>query len=202
MTRQKATTPEQILAVAIELFNAKGTAAMSTNHIAEAAGISPGNLYYHFKNKRDILRGILERMTADWDGAYAPFAGGVPDAAQLRAVIAQTYELLWDYRFFYRELVALLRSDVVLARRYRAIYRQRQQEQFALFDRLVAAGYARAPKSRAEIQETLTLVWLVGNYWLIHLETNGDAITPENVQQGVELVMRLLAPYFIKEFMQ
>ena len=202
MARPKATTPEQILAVAIELFNAKGTAAMSTNHIAKAAGISPGNLYYHFQNKQAILRAILECMVDDWNQAYAPFEGSVTDIAQLRAVIARTYDLLWDYRFFYRELVALLRNDAVLARRYRAIYRQRQQEQLALFDRMVAAGYVRAPKNRDEITQVLTLAWLVGNYWLVHLETNGDAISPENVQQGVDLVMRLLTPYLIKEILQ
>lgn len=195
MAKRDATTREQILSTAVELFNAKGTAAVSTNHIAKAAGISPGNLYYHYKNKNDILRAILEQMVEAWTGAYAPSTGtdfGVP---QLRAVIEHSYTLLWEYRFFYREMVALLRHDAVLARRYRLIYHQRQAEQIALFEQLVAAGLARAPKNRAEIQETLTIVWLAGNYWLIHLETNGDAITPETVQRGVDLVMRLLTPY-------
>ncbi len=43
-----ASTKQAILTTAIDLFNDKGTAAVSTNHIAEAMGISPGNLYYHF----------------------------------------------------------------------------------------------------------------------------------------------------------
>jgi len=55
---KRASTRQAILTTAIELFNEKGTAAVSTNHIAEAMAISPGNLYYHFANKEEIIRHI------------------------------------------------------------------------------------------------------------------------------------------------
>ena len=52
---------ERILDAALALFNDSGTARISTNHIAAAAGISPGNLYYHFQNKEEIIRALFER---------------------------------------------------------------------------------------------------------------------------------------------
>ena len=38
-------TKDRIIETAIGLFNIHGTKAISTNHIAKAMGISPGNLY-------------------------------------------------------------------------------------------------------------------------------------------------------------
>ena len=55
-----------ILDAALNLFNERGTAKVTTNHIAEALGMSPGNLYYHFRNKAEIVRGLFARIAAEW----------------------------------------------------------------------------------------------------------------------------------------
>ena len=53
---------ERIVDTALQLFNERGSATVSTNHIAAAARISPGNLYYHFRNKEEIVRALFERL--------------------------------------------------------------------------------------------------------------------------------------------
>ena len=58
-------TRKRILETALRLFNEFGTAAVSTNRIAAEAGISPGNLYYHYRNKEEIIRGLVEDLLAD-----------------------------------------------------------------------------------------------------------------------------------------
>jgi AcrR family transcriptional regulator len=190
------TTYDFVLDTAVTLFNEQGTAAISTNHIAEAAGISPGNLYYHFKNKDDIIRAIFDRMVEDWNVVYLIPTDAAFDLTVLRGALRQNFDLLWRYRFFYRELGALVRHDRQLGKRHKAIQEQRQREQLALFDRLAAAGVFKWPRKRAEVEETLTIAWIVGNYWLAHLESSGETVTPELMQQGVELILRLFTPYF------
>ena len=192
------TTRDFVLDTAVTLFNEQGTAAVSTNHIAEAAGISPGNLYYHFKNKDDIIRAVFDRMVEEWNAVYLVPADAVFDLAMLREALRQNFDLLWRYRFFYRELGALVRHDRQLGKRHKAIQEQRQREQLALFDRLAAAGVFKWPRKRSEVEETLTIAWIVGNYWLAHLESGGETVTPELMQQGVELILRLFTPYLNK----
>ncbi|MFD1638217.1 TetR/AcrR family transcriptional regulator [Evansella tamaricis] len=69
----KTKTKDKITETAIELFNEHGTSQVSTNHIAEKMGISTGNLYYHFKNKEEIIREILEWMITDWGQLWSNF---------------------------------------------------------------------------------------------------------------------------------
>ena len=195
MTRT-AVTQEAILTAAIDLFNKSGTAAISTNHIAAAAGISPGNLYYHFQNKEHILRAILEQMTGVWDEVYVLPEDAAFTVETLRQILRRNFELVWRYRFFYRELVALLRHDRELAKRYRAIRQRRQSQQLQRFQQLAASGALRQPVSSVEAESLLTIGWLVSDYWLAFLESGGESVNADQIQQGVDLIMRVYAPYF------
>ena len=61
-------TKDKITNKALELFNEFGTNAVSTNHIAKALEMSPGNLYYHFKNKEEIIQELLKKMIEEYKG--------------------------------------------------------------------------------------------------------------------------------------
>lgn len=64
------TKKEKIIYTALKLFNESGSNSVTTNHIADKMGISPGNLYYHFANKKEIIRKILEIMTIEYDEIF------------------------------------------------------------------------------------------------------------------------------------
>lgn len=50
----------RILTAAVEIFAKKGYANSSTKEIAQRAGVSEGNLFNHFKNKRGLLDAIIQ----------------------------------------------------------------------------------------------------------------------------------------------
>ena len=56
-------TYNRIIENSLILFNEQGERNISTNHIAAHLGISPGNLYYHFKNKDEIIVQLFKRYS-------------------------------------------------------------------------------------------------------------------------------------------
>jgi len=192
--RSSEQTRHTILTRAVELFNERGTDAVTTNILAEAASISPGNLYYHFPNKEAIIRAILEQMIRDWDGAYQALDLATFGPEALRGLLSEIFRLTWQYRFFYRELIALLRRDEALRARYQAIYQQRLADQNALVARL-AELHGGEPGDSAGVDRALRVAWILGDSWLLHLETIGQPVEPESMQEGVELILSVLAPY-------
>ena len=55
-------TKEKILTASHKLFSKRGYEAVSVSEIAGELGITKGELYRHYKNKRDIFDSIVKRM--------------------------------------------------------------------------------------------------------------------------------------------
>jgi len=188
-------TRTRILDAALALFNERGTAAVSTNHIAAAAGLSPGNLYYHFADKQEIIRALYDRYTAAHGDLWELGPGGRADLATLRAGLARGMELAWQYRFAERELVALLRADPQLQASYRDAYERRLAQWTAFGAQLAARGVIRPPRPPATIADLAIAVWLIGGNWLPFLEITGNPHDPRQVARGGDIVLAVLAPY-------
>ena len=92
-------TKDRILAASLQLFNEQGERNITTNHIAAHLDISPGNLYYHFKNKQDIIAALFNRYQNRVEDILQ-----VPKDRPLQPMDKLTYiqsvfQGLWDYRF-------------------------------------------------------------------------------------------------------
>jgi len=186
---------EQIIDTAIELFNEAGTGAVSTNHIAEALGISPGNLYYHFRNKEEIIRAIFARMGAAWSEVNTLPADRPPTIADLHRLFGGNFATLWEYRFYYRELLALMGRDPQLRQGYEAVRRQGFANIEVLIQRLIEADVLAVP-GEAKIRSQLAqMCWLVADFWLPFVELGGEPVGPAQLREGVDLIMRILHPY-------
>lgn len=87
----------EILHAAARVFRRRGIAAAGMREIAEEAGLSPGNLYYYFDSKDELLlfcqERTLEHMLAAVEAAKAL---GQSCAAQLRAVLRAHVHALLD----------------------------------------------------------------------------------------------------------
>ena len=145
-------TRRRITETCLLLFNEAGEPAVSTNQIADAVDISPGNLYYHFRRKSDIVTDLFDlyraRITPLLEVPEQPVLH-VDDAWLLLHLM---FETVWDYRFIYRDLDSLLgRYDSLRARLQRVI----RGKENAL--RRVCDGLVRSGSMLADDQETRQL---------------------------------------------
>ncbi|MGD8634397.1 MAG: TetR/AcrR family transcriptional regulator [Anaerolineales bacterium] len=188
-------TREKILDSALALFNENGTSAISTNHIAAEAGISPGNLYYHFRNKEDIIAALFERLFEMWDETYQLPAGRAPKLADFENLIAANYQLIWEFRFAYRELAILLRSNPDLQVRYQELRRRGYAGFSNLIETFAQAGVLTMPGTSQEMRALTDLCWIVSEQWPVDLELRGQPFDEAGIQSGIMVLRHIFRPY-------
>ncbi len=186
-------TKNNIIQKAIDLFNECGTAAISLNALAKALDISTGNLQYHYHSKEEILRAILEIMFNDWNTVYQEMDTGSFTADTLRRSLRVSFSLVWKYRFFYRELNALLRHDAILAKRYAAIQEQRLAQQEAFTKQVAKASGVRL--TSRELHNIVLIGWVLSNSWLSYVESTGQPVEETTMDEAVEILMQHYKPY-------
>ncbi len=64
-------TREALLDAAERVFEQRGVSRTSLNHIAEAAGVTRGAVYWHFKDKADLFNAMMERVTLPLESELA-----------------------------------------------------------------------------------------------------------------------------------
>ena len=188
-------TRERILDASLAMFNAQGEPNVTTNHIADELGISPGNLYYHYRNKDDIVERLFARYEARMDDALVAPEGRLPNLEDVWLQLHLVFECMWEYRFLYRDLVDILARNRKLRQRFARILNRAAASAETVLDGLAHAEILRATQD--EIHATAENVLLVATFWLNYHAVRGA--NPEPVQndlsQGIYQVMLLIAPF-------
>jgi len=79
---RRLSTPERILHAAAARIVAGGTANLSMQDVADAAGVSKGLIHYHFHDKETLLTRLIEWMTRESiERESATLARSVPKTA-------------------------------------------------------------------------------------------------------------------------
>lgn len=189
MARQ---TRQRILDASLAMFNEQGEPNVTTNHIADELEISPGNLYYHFRNKDDIIEQLFARYEERMDAALVAPEGRLRDLEDIWLQLHLVFEAIWDYRFLYRDLVDILSRNRRLRLRFARILRRAADNATSGMRGLVQAGVMRA--SAAEVEATATNILVLATFWLNYASVRGDKDEHEAIRRGIVQVMMLLSP--------
>jgi AcrR family transcriptional regulator len=189
-------TRQRILAESLRLFNEEGEANVTTGAIAAALGISPGNLYYHFRNKEEIVEQLFRRFEERMDVEPA-IAADAPGAIEdLWLYLHLMLEAIWEFRFLYRNLDDLTARNRKLRGHFNRMAERKLAAVVSLCERLVAARAMRA--GAEEIHALARNVLVVATYWLNFQSLRGRSGAPDaDLGQGAYQVMALVAPYLV-----
>jgi len=117
-----------ILLTAIDCFSRHGYAGTSIDRIARAAGVTKGALYYHFKDKEQLLfAAVSERIEAFEGRVLAEIDQHRGPADRLRAVArvcAKNARTDNHRRFILTLLVEAIDTNVALSRVFREMLRR------------------------------------------------------------------------------
>ena len=197
-------TAERILEVTLELFNRFGEPNVSTTLISAELNISPGNLYYHYPAKDELINSLFDRFEKAL-GELLGAAGGVRHIEDAWLFLHMLFELIWKYRFLYRDLNDLLSKNRHLETHFQSVLSRKTKAVAALLDGLAAGGALQEPLAGDDAECVATAMVVVLTYWLSYeyVRDPRRALEPEAagaaLLRGAYHVLSLLAPHLRPE---
>ena len=191
-------TAERILEVTLELFNRFGEPNVSTTLISAELGISPGNLYYHYPAKDELINSLYDRFERSLNELLHA-SDDVRDVEDAWFFMHSLFELIWQYRFLYRDLNDLLSKNRRLETHFQSVLKNKTRAVTAMLSGMSRCGAVNI--DAREVEATATSMVVVLTYWLSfeYVRDPRRALEAENAQlallRGAQHVLNLLVPY-------
>jgi AcrR family transcriptional regulator len=192
---QGAKTRVRILSACRQLFNERGLSNVTTADIANAVGINEGNLYYHFQRKEQLIENLFDEFEASLRQVAAAHLTYGGDSSRYADYLVGWFNLMWEWRLFYRDGVAVYQLAPSLRARVKALSDYGQDHIRRAMKGMIRAGLIRA--SADEIEGLIVNSWIVATYWIDYLRSRHGItrITREHIAWGARQARSLFAPY-------
>jgi AcrR family transcriptional regulator len=191
-------TAQRILEVSLALFNRFGEPNVSTTLISNELDISPGNLYYHYPAKDELINALFDRYKKELDELLVA-SGNVETVDDAWLFFHMLFELIWKHRFLYRDLNDLLSKNRKLEMQFQFILKHKVD---AVKDLLHSLRRRQAlAMEPIELTSLATNMVVLSTYWLSfeYVRNPRYALEPENagesLMRGAYHSLSVLIPY-------
>jgi len=188
-------TRDKIIYASLELFNEHGERNITTNHIAAHLNMSPGNLYYHFRNKEDIIRCIFSLYENHLESGFQPYEGKKVDVELLIGYFDAMFYTLWQFRFMYANLADILARDEELKKRYLHAQQQVLTRSSQVLHQLKQDGFLNVDTDK--ITPLADIIKMIVSFWIGYqlTQSSTSTITKATLYEGVLRVLMIFKAY-------
>ncbi|HEY0427028.1 MAG TPA: TetR/AcrR family transcriptional regulator [Pyrinomonadaceae bacterium] len=193
-SKGSAPTRERILDSALKLFNEKGEGPVTTAQIAEHLNISEGNLWYHFRTKRDIIFELFCRLEAEVDKNLSRLPEENFNLRDFMSYAARAFEYLWEYRFLFRDRYDRGKNEDAVNRLQELTARGQKYVERILDDMRRREMLFLSPD---EAQALTVNAWIIHSNWLrfLQIRENVQEIRESHIKEGFTQIIWLFNPY-------
>ena len=186
-------TKRIILDAALHLFNTNGLVNVRLQHIADRAGLSVGNLAYHFPNKEAIVKALHAEITDRQHDLMANYRV-VPLFDYLNLLIQDTYALQSCYIFFYLDTLEIVRAYPSIGDEHSASVNHQVNQLISIVDFNIARGALKQLESNEEITRLARHFWMTLDLWHVRNKVLSGAET--ELVAYLDDVWAVLKPHF------
>ncbi len=191
-------TAQRILEVSLELFNRFGEPNVSTTLISNELDISPGNLYYHYPAKDELINALFDLYKRELDELMLA-STNVQTVEDAWLFFHMLFELIWRYRFLYRDLNDLLSKNRKLETQFQFVLRNKTDAARGMLHNL--RRQRALAIDDAELASLANNMVVLATYWLSfeYVRNPRRALEPDSAGEallrGAYHVLAVLIPY-------
>lgn len=184
-------TKQNILLAAERLFFLHGIANVRLQQIADEAGISVGNLAYHYRNKEAIVEAVYEKMFGDFESLLAGYLKS-PDLRDFDELFLACYHTFTENAFYLNNIWEINRNYEEL----RSRWQQFNQKMVVQIKKRIQFNLERGAFSHSpllsQLDEVAQNLWLTSTFWISQQLLLGKKHNPTRYRKAL---WSLLTPY-------
>lgn len=164
---------DRILEAAREIAAERGYEGTSIALVSKKCGLPASSIYWHFKDKDDLIAAVIERSFAEWLAAWE-FPSEGPANERLRTFAANTAKALLESPDFIRIGLMLALERRPVEPRGRTMFLSARVQALAVLEAGLAELFPGL--TEAQLRDVATYALAGGDGLFIAKEVGGDAI--------------------------